>query len=278
MLVSCLPDTGCSQTILSSSLASQLGLCVNKNNIVQLYTANGGNVNIEGTCEILIKNDDVQIKSTAIVAPHMSHSALISWHDMVSLKIISPSFPARVASLTAGDLKDYIFKEFPSVFNDQLNDSPMKTEPASIELKPGAIPFRVSVARQIPLRFTEPAEKAIQELLKKGVIVQCAEPTEWCSPAFFVVKPDGKSVRMVTDYTKLNKYVNRPIHPFPSVSDIIQSIPASANYFAKFDAVNGYFQIPLTEEASKLTTFLLPSGRYRYLSCLLYTSPSPRDS
>ena len=265
MLVSCLPDTGCSQTILSSRLARQLGLRVNKNNEVQLYTANGGNVNIEGTCEVLIKNDDIQVTSTVIVAPHMSHSALISWHDMVALKMISRSFPARVASLSAGDLKDYIFKEFPTVFNDQLNEFPMKTEPANIELKEGAIPFRVSVARQIPLRFTEPAEKAIQELLRKGVIVQCNEPTEWCSPAFFVVKPDGKSVRMVTDYTKLNKYVNRPVHPFPSVSDILQSIPASANYFAKFDAVNGYFQIPLTDKASKLTTFLLPSGRYRYL-------------
>ena len=77
MLVSCLPDTGCSQTILSSSLANQLGLSVNKNNEVQLYTANGGNVNVEGTCEILNKNDDTQIKSTAIVAPYVSHSALV---------------------------------------------------------------------------------------------------------------------------------------------------------------------------------------------------------
>ena len=37
------------------------------------------------------------------------------------------------------------------------------------------------------------------------------------------------------------------------------------NYFAKFDAVNGYFQIALDQESSLLTTFLLPSGRYRYL-------------
>ena len=31
------------------------------------------------------------------------------------------------------------------------------------------------------------------------------------------------------------------------------------------DAVNGYFQIALDEESSMKTTFLLPSGRYRYL-------------
>ena len=74
-----------------------------------------------------------------------------------------------------------------------------------------------------------------------------------------------RSVRLVTDYTKLNSFVDRPVHPFPSVLDILQSIPSEAKFFAKFDAVNGYFQIPLDEESSMLTTFILPSGRYRYL-------------
>ena len=92
----------------------------------------------------------------------------------------------------------------------------------------------------------------------------CEEPTEWCSPAFFVPKGDGKRVRLVTDYTKLNRFVARPVHPFPLVSDIIQSIPASAACFAKLDAMHGYFQISVDEEASRLTTFILPSGRYHY--------------
>ena len=85
----------------------------------------------------------------------------------------------------------------------------------------------------------------------------CDEPTEWCSQAFFVPKGDGKRARLVTDHTKLNKFVVRPVHPFPTVSDIIQSIPASAACFAKLDATHKYFQIPLDEEASKLTTFSL---------------------
>ena len=101
MLVSCLPDTGCSQTILSAQLARQLRLDINKNSDVQLYTANGGSVNIEGVSDLIIRNGDVTIKSTAIVANTLSHSVLISWHDMVALKIISPSFPARVAALSA---------------------------------------------------------------------------------------------------------------------------------------------------------------------------------
>ena len=105
----------------------------------------------------------------------------------------------------------------------------------------------------------------IAKHIASGIIVRCDGPTEWCSPAFFVPKGDGKRVRLVTDYTKLNQYVVRPVHHFPSVSNILQSIPASAACFAKLDATHGYFQIPLDEEASKLTTFILPSCRYRYL-------------
>ena len=80
-----------------------------------------------------------------------------------------------------------------------------------------------------------------------------------------MVKGDGKRVRLVTDYTKLNQYVVRPVHPFPSVSDIIQSIPASAACFAKLDAKHGYFQISLDKEVSKLTTFILPLSCFCYL-------------
>ena len=169
----------------------------------------------------------------------------------------------------------------------------MCAQEMKIHMKSGATPYRVSAPRPIPLRFQEPANAEIAKYIASGIITPCDDPTDWCSPAFFVPKGDGKRVRLVTDYTKLNRFVVRPVHPFPSVSDIIQSIPSSAACFAKLDATHGYFQIPLSEEASRLTTFILPSGRYRYLrapmglssssdewcrhSCLLYTSPSPRD-
>ena len=78
-------------------------------------------------------------------------------------------------------------------------------------------------------------------------------------------KGDGKKVHLVTDYTKLNKFVIHPVQPFPSVSDIIQSIPTSAACFARLDATRGYFQLALDDEASKLMTFILPSGCYCYL-------------
>jgi len=126
------------------------------------------------------------------------------------------------------------------------------------------VPYRVATKRQVPLRHQDAALAEVQSLQESEVIVKEDGPTEWCSPAFFVPKKEGK-VRLVTDYTKLNKFVIRPIHPFPSVQDIIQSIPPGMRFFAKLDALNGYFQLALDEESSKLTTFLLPYGRFRYL-------------
>ena len=78
-------------------------------------------------------------------------------------------------------------------------------------------------------------------------------------------KADGKRVRLVTDFTALNKFVKRPTHPFPSTREIIEAIPPEAKLFCKLDAVHGYFQLALDEQSSKLTTFLIQQGRFRYL-------------
>ena len=45
-------------------------------------------------------------------------------------------------------------------------------------------------------------------------------------------------------------------------------------FFAKLDAVHGYFQLALDEESSLLTTFLIPSGPYRYLRAPMGLSSS----
>ena len=62
----------------------------------------------------------------------------------------------------------------------------------------------------------ERGRENVDELVKKGVIVPANETTDWGSPAFFVPKGDKIRVRLVTDYTELNKHVKRPIHPFSS--------------------------------------------------------------
>jgi hypothetical protein len=72
--------------------------------------------------------------------------------------------------------------------------------------------------------------------------------SRWCSPMSFVPKPNGK-VRSVVDLVQLNKFVDRPRHPFSAPKDIIASIPKGSKCFAVFEAANGYWQIPLEEES-----------------------------
>ena len=79
----------------------------------------------------------------------------------------------------------------------------------------------------------------------------------------FVPKPNGQ-VRSVVDLVQLNKFVDRPTHPFPAPKDIIASIPKGSKCFAVFDAANGYWQIPLEEESRPYTCFMTEWGRFQY--------------
>ena len=207
----------------------------------------------------------------ALVSPDLFSNMLVSWHDLIASGVLPTNFPncavaqAARAETTVAQAAEALKEEFSDVFSDKLKDTPMATAPMSIKLTDGARLRKVTTARQVPLRFQDEAEKTIKDLVDKGVIKRVSEPTDWSSPAFFVPKPDNKRVRLVTDYTSLNKWVKRPVHPFPSSRDIMQAIPASAKMFAKLDCVHGYFQLAIDEPSSFLTTFLLPSGRYRYL-------------
>ena len=169
-----------------------------------------------------------------------------------------------------------IINKFQETLSDDLNPNPMEIPGKSmhIYLQPNAIPNTISIARLVPLWMQSAANQVITDLLKKQVITKVNKPTPWCAPGFFVPKPNWTSVHLVTDYTKLNKFVKRPIHPFPSATEIMQSIPQDAFFFAKLDAVYGCFQLALHEESSYLTTFVIPSGRYRYLRAPMGLSSS----
>ena len=140
----------------------------------------------------------------------------------------------------------------------------MRAKPARIKFISGDVhPYRAQKARRIPLHQEVEAKRMTDDLLKQGIIKQQRDNyTSWCSPTTFVPKkPTG--LRMVTDYTQLNKHIDRPVHPFPTTEDVQRSIHPRSRYFAKIDLVSAYHQIPLDEQDQCLTTFLLPLGRFQ---------------
>ena len=84
----------------------------------------------------------------------------------------------------------------------------------------------------------------------------------------------GQGGGLVLDYMPINPYIEQPVHPFPSPDIVFQSVGKDSKWFAKLDALHGYYQIPLALESQKLTAFLLPQGRFYYRMAPMGLSPS----
>ena len=134
----------------------------------------------------------------------------------------------------------------------------------SITLKDNARPFALNVPRPIPFPLRKAADEALDEMIKNQVIVKVDEPTAWVAPMVVVPKPGHSKVRICTDFTELNKFIMREIHPMSTVESSLASL-GQGRVFSKIDANSGFWQIPLSEESSKLTTFLTHKGRFKYL-------------
>ena len=286
---SCLPDSGATQTVVGSPVARRHNL-----NVLQqgARLAGLGDFDLRSEGTVVLRASTSSGRSTiiqALVSPVVGDQVFVSWHDLVALHYLPRTFPTHPDDIAAtpmarcdatNDLsaavRSSLITEFSQyVLSDLLHERPMSVGgPMKVYLRPDARPTYCSSPRKVPIRYEEEAEATVDELSKKGVIARVTTPTEWCSPAFFVPKPDGKRVRLVTDYTALNKFVDRPTHPFPSSRDIMQSISADAKVFCKMDAVHGYFQLALDQGSSLVTTFILPSGRYRYLRAPMGLSAS----
>ncbi|XP_066965888.1 uncharacterized protein [Macrobrachium rosenbergii] len=76
-------------------------------------------------------------------------------------------------------------------------------------------------------------------------------------------KPEG-GVWITVDMTKLNTQVDRLTHPSLTPQEAIRRIDRKAKYFTTFDALHGYWQIPLAEEDHHLTTFISPLGHFTF--------------
>ena len=217
----------------------------------------------QGQADFEVSGNGVKTAIRVVASDNIGDNMLISFQDLLKFQVIPINFPYEVLTYTVTtDVMGSIKHDYSDILNDRLNPVPMKTDkPMLINLKDNAKPLKVMAARRVPKRYKEPAEAAIEDLIEKGVLQRVSEVTDWCSPGFFVAKSDGR-VRLVTDFTHLNRYVNRPVHPFPSTRDILQAIPPDAVYFMKMDAVHGYFQLALAEESSFLTTFLLQQGKF----------------
>jgi len=264
-----LPDSGASDTLGSEQVLTRHGYHIDSSQKKLIEAANGSKMVCSGLVKVKVKFMQQEEIVDVYATPDMSDSLLLGFSDMIKLGMLPPTWPypegtrVNTAKPSPVDLSD-IFQHFNDVFDHSDVIKPMEGPPVHIHLKSDIVPKKTYTARNIPLAYRQPAEEELQRLQKSGIIAPVTMPTEWCSPAIFIRKPNG-SIRLVSDFRALNKFVSRPVHPFPTPSDIAGSIPSDAKFFVTLDAVKGYFQLPLHESSQDLTTFITPFGRFKYL-------------
>ena len=283
------PDSGTGPSLMPLKLAKELGLEELQQGNRMLSAANKSPIGYQGDARLKVDFDGKIIFSNFAVADVTC--VLIGRRDLLRLGLIrddptepkcnqihavsnEKKQPGKLAAI-AEQLKE----EYKDVIKDKLPTKPMAGGDVKIILKEDReiVPEKISVPRRTPLHWQKLAKKLVNDLLDAGVIEEVTEVTDWINPAFFVDKPGTvpQKIRLVTDYKKLNSVVQRPIHPFPTPANIIESIEDTADPFydtdnivyCKMDLVHGYFQMSLDERSSYLTTFLLEWGKYRYLRC-----------
>jgi hypothetical protein len=287
--IAALPDTGACLSIISPSWIEEFDLwhMVDTSAPPKLFLATGSVMDARGTIDlqltVITQGKTAASTCVTFTVGVVKHGLIIGWEDLIRLGIIHPTFPEpisgqcgpatqcgpppRCGTVSTVEQRPDIAQRLSAAFRSVFDESAictMRGPKMKIHLQDGYEAKRVLTARQTPVHLREGAEETLNAAIKSGVIVPVSEPTEWISPAFFIAKATPGKSRLVTDYTALNRYVTQPVHPFPSPVDVMRLIKPESKVFAKLDAYSGYFQIPLEPESSLMTTFILPSGKYRY--------------
>ena len=132
-----------------------------------------------------------------------------------------------------------------------------------IQIDPTISPV-VHAPRKVPVALRDKVVEELHRMEQNGVITRQIEPTDWVSSMVKVVTP--KKMRICMDPQDLNQAIKREHYPLLTVEEVVSRMP-KAKYFSELDANQGFWQIKLDEESSKLCTFNTPIGRYRFL-CL----------
>ena len=176
--------------------------------------------------------------------------------------------PMQVNSVASQEKLKWTTK-FPELFNGlgklQCN--------YKITMLDGACPFACCVPRKVSIPILPKVKKALSQMCDQDILEKVEGPSEWCAPMVVVNKPSG-DVRITTDFTELNKAVQREYFEMPSVDFALGQL-GGAKVFSKLDANSGFYQIPLDESSRYFTTFITPFGRYCYRRLPMGISSAP---
>ena len=153
-------------------------------------------------------------------------------------------------------------EKFKERYKDMLSDTPGRTHLVCHNIPTGdAHPVRLP-----PYRLTHKAQEILREeiqtLLNQGIIRPSTSP--WAAPIVLVPKKDGTR-RMCVDYRKLNAVTVHDPYPLPNIEQLIANL-GSSRYITTLDLTKGYHQVLVGREHIKKAAFIMPYGKYEYLT------------
>ena len=156
--------------------------------------------------------------------------------------------------------RDYILKKYAKLFK---GIGRFQCTPAKIQLKSNAVPVQ-KPARQIPVALKDEFQKEINMMVKDGILTKLDknQATEWLNSFVVFRKPSGK-LRIWLDPTDLNPHIIRPVCNSNTVDDVVHKL-RKAKYYAVFNAIEGFFHVPLDDKSKLLTAMLTPLGVFIY--------------
>ena len=181
---------------------------------------------------------------------------LITFHNVDQLRNY-PINDASPQSSLHGLMSDQIFEKYSKCFDGLGRIS----DPYHIKINPDATPV-VHPPRKLPSELRDRVQNELQDMESRGIIKKVNEPTSWVNSMVVNEKRSGK-LRICIDPRDLNKALRREHYQLPTQQEITSCL-TDAKFFSKLDANSGFWQMPLDEESSYLTTFNTPFGRYRF--------------
>ena len=225
---------------------------------VRNYGAKGGYLKVMGVFKGSVVHRGVSFPVKFVVVDEPGQPPILGLPTCKEMKLIK-----RIDAVTMDSpvVLPAIVKEFMDVF-EGIGKLPVQHD---IKLAEGAnyVNPVVCAAGRLPFRLEEKVYKKLEQMVSDKIITPVVEPTEWVSRMMVVGKPDG-DVRICLDPSELNKAIQRQHFSVPTVEQLFGKI-GRAKYFCSLDAASGFYQIPLTDEASNLCTMATPKGRFRYL-------------
>ena len=147
-------------------------------------------------------------------------------------------------------------------FSDVFDDSPGKCNVGlcRIDIIPGS-PVVNLPRHKVPMHHRETLDVEVCSLVDKSILV--TNDAEWSSPVVPIRKPNG-SLCLCIDFRALNEITPLRRYYFPTLSDILDWA-GNSRVLSKLDLTAGFHQIAMDKAKSELTTFVCPSGKYKFV-------------